>query len=246
MKASGTFRLLTVFLIGFPVIYPLGAALVFQLPLKGLGAIVISPLFYVATVLWIATGKGLQSYRHWSWYTFLVAQAIVAWFNAQIVLNYSESPFKAYSFFLVLALQLLLIRFVSREVRVPYLFPRIHWWKSGVESIRSLEVRFTVMRETEVGLSARILDLSPRGCFLKTPLDFRAGEQVSLQLSAYGQDLVVKGEIVWIAPSTVTHPRGIGIRFEELDRQSRRKIRTMARSFDQEKESSGGTSILPS
>ncbi len=234
------------FMIGFPVIYPLGAALVFQLPLKGLGAIVLSPLFYLATALWIATGTGLQSFRHWAWYTFLVAQGIVAWFNAQIVLNYSESPIKGYSFFLVFALQFLFIRFVSREVRVPYLFPRIHWWKSGIEAIRSLEVQFTVMRESEIPLSGQVLDLSPRGCFMKTPLEFGAGEQVSMQLNAYGQDLVVKGEIVWIAPSTVTHPRGIGIRFEELDRQTRRKIRTMARSFDQEKERSGGTSVLPS
>jgi Tfp pilus assembly protein PilZ len=247
MDASRTLRFLTILMVGFPILYPLASALVFELPLKGVGAIAISPLFYLATVLWIASGVGLRSFRHWSWYTFLSAQGLAAYFNALILVNYSESDFKGYTFLIVLAFQFMCVRLVAREVRVPYLFPRIQWWKSESEGIPSLEVemRVTGLNQSEAQLRGAVLDLSGRGCFVKTQSDFNLGDSVEMMIRAYGQEMALEGKIVWNAWSTVTHPKGIGIRFFDLERAERRRLRGMVKAFTLEKERSHGTPVLP-
>ena len=235
-------------MVGFPLLYPLAASLVFALPLKGVGAIVISPLFYLATVLWIASGIGLRAFRHWSWYTFLSAQGLAAYFNALILVNYSESDLKGYAFLLVLFLQFLVVRLVAIEVRVPYLFPRIQWWKSESEGIPGIAVEFRVTNASGVESSCKgeILDLSSRGAFVKTRQDFSLEDRVRLKVCVYGEDLELAGRVVWSAWSTVTHPQGIGIRFDDLERAERRRVRKIAKTFALEKERSGGAPALPS
>jgi hypothetical protein len=248
MAVSRTLRFLTILMVGFPLLYPLAASLVFALPLKGFGAIVISPLFYLATVLWIASGVGLRALRHWSWYTFLSAQGLAAYFNALILVNYSESDFKGYAFLMVLTFQFVIVRLVAREIRVPYLFPRIEWWKSESEGAPGIEVDFTVSPASGAESSHRgeILDLSSRGAFVKIRQDFSLEDRVCLKVRAYGDEIEIGGRIVWNAWSTVTHPQGIGIRFDELERPERRRIRKIAKTFARAKERSGGTPVLPS
>ena len=248
MDASRTLRFLTILMVGFPILYPFASALVFELPLKGVGAIAISPLFYLATFLWIASGIGLRSFRHWSWYTFLLAQGLAAYFNALILVNYSQSDFKGYTFLMVLGLQFIIVRLVAREVRVPYLFPRIEWWKSESEGIPSLEVEFAVDGgvANATRLKGAILDLSGRGCFVKTQSEFSLGDAVRVWIRAYGNEMELEGKIVWNAWSTVTHPKGIGIRFFDLERAERRTLRSIVKGFTLEKERSNGTPVLPS
>ena len=235
-------------MVGFPLLYPLAASLVFALPLKGFGAIMISPLFYLATVLWIASGLGLRAFRHWSWYTFLSAQGLAAYFNALILVNYSESDFKGFAFLMVLGLQFVVVRLVALEIRVPYLFPRIQWWKSESEGVPGIAVEFKVRNAagTESSHKGEILDLSSRGAFVKIRQDFSLEDRVSVRVRAYGEEVELGGRIVWNAWSTVTHPQGIGIRFDELERPERRRIRKIAKTFALEKERSGGTPALPS
>ena len=240
MKCSRTLWFLTIFMVGFPILYPVLSAFVFELGSKGILSIALSPIFYIGSALWIASGLGLQTLRHWAWYTFVGAQLLFFYFNALILVNYSESEFKGYTFIAVLTLQGFLFQLVGREVRVPYLFPKIKWWESGIAGMHHLDIALPS------GARGQILDLSPRGCFVKTPVDFKIGEVISIRLDVGGQSGEFPGTIVWLAESKVTHPKGIGVQFHELDRSLRRKIRVITRSFNREKEATRGTPVLPS
>ncbi len=234
MPISRALRVLTILMVGFPLLYPLVAAFVFELPSKGVVSIVISPLFYIVSVFWVASGLGIQGLRHWAWYTFGVAQVLSAYLGIFILTNYSESHFKLVVFGVGLLTQYLMYQTVSREMRVPYLFPKIRWWESGIAGIHHLPVEFN----TRSGGTFRgqLLDISPRGCFVKSPLDFPLGEEVSLKLEGYGQALLLSGWISWNARSTVTHPKGIGVRFVEGERAHRKRLRNFVKSFNQEKD----------
>ncbi len=243
---SRTFRILTIFMVGFPVLHPLLSALIFQLPVKGVVSIALSPLYYLASIFWVMSGIGLRSFHHWAWYTFGIAQVLAAYFNALILVNHSDSDFKGVSFVLVMSLQYLLLRLVSHEVRVPYLFPRIKWWESGIAGMHHLSVNIAA---TEGGVPAskgQLLDLNPRGCFIKSPHDFRLNDPVQIRVVAYGQDLLLAGRVVWNAKSTVTHPKGIGVRFSAIPRPLRRKVRVLVKYFNQQKEAPDGNTVLPS
>jgi Tfp pilus assembly protein PilZ len=176
------------------------------------------------------------------------AQGLAAYFNALILVNYSQSDFKGYAFLLVLAIQFISVRLVAREVRVPYLFPRIQWWKSESQGIPSLQVELKVSGKDQEDsrLRGAILDLSGRGCFVKTQTDFNLGDAIQISIQAYGNEMNLEGKIVWNAWSTVTHPKGIGIRFFDLERADRRKLKGIVKAFTNEKERSNGTPVLPS
>jgi Tfp pilus assembly protein PilZ len=246
MLMSRTLRILTIFMVGFPVLHPLLSALVFQLPLKGVVSIALSPLYYLASIFWVMSGIGLRAFHHWAWYTFVIAQVLAAYFNALILVNHSNSDFKGFSFILVMAIQYLLFRIVSREVRVPYLFPRIHWWESGIAGIHHLPVDLTPTQSGVPASKGQLLDLNPRGCFIKSPHDFRLHDPIQVRINAYGQELILSGKVVWNAKSTVTHPKGIGVQFGEIQRPLRRKVRVLIKYFNQQKDNSNGNAVIPS
>jgi Tfp pilus assembly protein PilZ len=175
-----------------------------------------------------------------------VAQVLAAYFNALILVNFSQSEFKGFAFILVLALQYLVFILVSREIRVPYFFPRINWWESGIAGIHHLSVELSPTQSGVPAAKGQLLDLSQRGCFIKSPLDYRLHDPIQIRIEAYGQELQLSGKIVWNAKSAVTHPKGIGVRFNDFERPLRRKVRVLIRYFNQEKRVSNGSAALPS
>jgi hypothetical protein len=64
--------------------------------------------------------------------------------------------------------------------------------------------------------------------------------KIDLKFSLFERHLNCKGVVVWRAESTVTHPRGVGIKFESLDKdtlfclkQAAQKLRKLARVYNQ-------------
>ena len=246
MEMSRTLRVLTIFMVGFPVLHPLLSALMFELPIKGVVSIALSPLYYLASLFWVMSGIGLRTFQHWSWYTFVVAQVLAAYFNALILVNHSDSEFKGFAFILVMGLQYLLLRVIALEVRVPYLFPQIKWWESGIAGMHHLNVDLTPTQSGVPASKGQLLDLSLRGCFIKSPHDFKVMDPIQVRIVAYGQDLELSGKVVWSAKSSVTHPKGIGVKFRDFERPLKRKVRVLIKYFNQEKNKSHGNAALPS
>jgi hypothetical protein len=202
---------------------------------KGIISVVLSPLFYIASIFWIFTGFGLQTMKQWSWYTFNAAQVFITYLNALNLVSYSESHFKGYAFILTLLIQFFVFRVVQGEIRVPYLFPRLSWWESGIAGMHHLPAEIFHSKSPTGASLTQLLDITNRGCFLKSPIDYEPFERVRILLKGYGQEVNLPGEIVWNAKSTVTHPKGIGIRFYSLDRKRRRKVRIISKRFAREK-----------
>ena len=233
-------------MIGFPPVYLIYVAIFFELKSKGVIAVALSPLFYLSCIFWIMTGVGLRRMRQWSWYTFGAAQFFVTLLNIINIVTHSESEFKGYAFIFTLGLQYLIYWSVQREIRVPYLFPNIKWWESGIAGMNHLSADIYHSRSPTGYSNTQLLDLNGRGCFLKSPMDFEPNEKIKIKLSAYGQDVDLPGLIVWNAKSAVTHPKGVGIRFYDLNRTRRRKVKIISKRFEREKEKNANNSRLSS
>jgi hypothetical protein len=224
-------------MVAFPAAYLLFAYLIFELDSKGLIRVLISPLFYLASFFWILTGVGLKRLRKWSWFTFIAAQVFITYLNVLNLVENSQSEFKVWAFCFTLIVQTYVYLAVSREIRVPYLFPKIHWWESGIAGMPNLTVDLTHFGNSKGLTPGQILDLSQKGCFIKSHIDFAQFEKVSIRLQAFGQDIELPGMVLWKARSTVTHPKGIGVRFTEMNRKTKRSLRVITQKFQRVKDS---------
>jgi hypothetical protein len=215
------------FLIVFPVAYIVIAAMLFDIPMNACAGILLSPFYYIVTFSAVAAGYGLWEMRRWSWYFLVASQVLVAYENAIFVLNYAESHHKFLAFFTFILIQMGLVYRVAREIRVPYFFPRIRWWESNPRYRLSIPV--VLAQKNGEPFAGEILDLSMAGCFVKLRVDVRQDDLLSVKFKAYGYDLQCWGKAVWVAQSAVTHPKGIGIKFEVLSKSQRRAFRSIGR-----------------
>lgn len=223
--------LFTFFMIGFPVFYLLFASFIFELNSQGILSMVLSPLFYLASFTWIMTGVGLQRMRQWSWYVFGAAQFFSLYLNALNLVQYSHSQFKGLAFIVTLLIQYYVFQVVSRHLRVPFLFPHIRWWESGIAGMNNLPIEVLHMSSVTGTSKAQLLDISTKGCFIKSPFDFEPFEKIRIRMDSFGHQVDVSGYVVWSARSTVTHPKGIGVQFVDLDRHKRRKVKVITSRF---------------
>ncbi len=211
--------------LAFPLIYPIFCAVLFDIPMTKLVTMVLQPLFYMVCFWAVITGWGLREMHRWSWYVFLIANVFIAYANTLYVVQYGESHNRVISFLISLLLLLFVSFRVAREIRVPYFFPRIRWWESNPRYRLSVPGR--VMRAKQDWTPAEILDLSMGGCFLKFLYDVMPDEPVRVTFEAYGLEFECAGTIVWRTGASVTHPKGIGIKFGPLTKTQKRTLKAI-------------------
>lgn len=200
--------------LAFPVTYLLYATILFNVSSGRLWKMLFSFSFWVLAGTGIAVGYGFKEMRRWSWYIFLMNSLFVAYANALIAIRYSESNYKLLSFVVSIALLVGMIMRVGKEIRVPYFLPRIRWWESHPRYKLSVPVK--VDREKD-GFDGEILDISIGGCFVKTRTEMNQNEHIQVQFTIFGEQLTIGGTVVWRSHSSVTHPKGVGVKFDVLD-----------------------------
>jgi|SRR6185437_6247978 len=212
----------------FPVAYVLAAAMLFDMPMTSCVRLLLSPLYYFVSFLAVAAGYGLWEMYRWSWYLFIAADVFIGYQTALVMSQYSESHHKVMGF-VISMLGILFIAFrVTREVRVPYYFPKIRWWESNPRY--RLAVRSAILRKvSEQSVAGEILDLSASGCFIKLRTDLKSDEPVRLQFEVFKTTIECDGVVVWKSESTVTHPKGVGVKFTDLSRRDRRSLRLITK-----------------
>jgi Tfp pilus assembly protein PilZ len=235
---SRTLRTIAYVWLAFPVAYLVYAVIPLALNLAGLVRLVLSPWYWFVSIIAIVAGIGILKIRWYGWYAFLFSNFTIMYQTAVALANDSVGDLKAAMFILTVVLQTVVVYIVGREIRVPYFFPRIRWWESDPRY--KLSVQTKVVREDNSEIEGEIMDLSLGGCFVKTHSYFVPDEPVTLDFKLYERQLKCPGRVVWRTESTVTHPKGIGVKFERLDKettfclkQAAVKLRKLARVYSQ-------------
>lgn len=213
----------------FPILYILGAAVFFDIPANKIASILLSPLYYAACFWVVLAGYGLWEMRRWGWYVFLFSNLWIGYESIYLVVNYSESHHKVLALAFSLLILIGIVLRVSREVRVPYFFPKIRWWESDPRY--RLSVPAQMERQDGEAMKGEILDLSMGGCFVKLRNDLTQEEAISIAFDLFEMTVKIAGIVVWRSQSTVTHPKGVGIKFSPMDRQQRRVLKSMTQQL---------------
>jgi hypothetical protein len=220
---SKTLKLIAGVYLSFPVAYILMAAVLFDIPAKACMRVLLNPFYYLISAFAVAAGYGIWEMRRWAWYILAAANVLIVYGNAILATEFGENHHKLLAFVASLAIIAGVMYRVAREIRVPYFFPKIRWWESNPRYRLSVPVKLS--RKGGGQLDAEILDLSMGGCFVKMRHELSQDETVGLSFTAFGYFMKCDGVVVWRTESTVTHPRGAGIKFAALDRQQKRKLK---------------------
>jgi hypothetical protein len=220
-------KAVALFYMAFPMAYILLCAMLFDVPARACVRVLLSPWYYILSALAITVGYSLWEMKRWGWYVFVGVNLLIAYQNAVMVNEYGETHHKALSFIFSIVMLGLIVYRVAREVRVPYFFPNIRWWESDPRY--RLSVPAKMERADSPFLAGDILDLSMGGCFMKLRSDLKQDENVVLSFTIFQVTVRCEGTVVWRTQSTVTHPKGIGIKFMELDRDQRRALKIITR-----------------
>ncbi|MCM2276884.1 MAG: PilZ domain-containing protein [Oligoflexia bacterium] len=212
-----------IFYLGFPVFYIVVSALLFDVPASRCLGILLSPGYYLLSIFAILVGYALWEMKRWSWYGFVTVNILVVYENAVIASEVGETHHKLAAFFFSVFLLLLMGYRVSKEIRVPYFFPKIRWWESNPRYRLTAPVRLT--KKGGAAMDGQILDLSLTGCFIKLRGDLQQHDAVDLAFTLFGFLVECQGVVVWRTQSTVTHPKGVGVKFLPLLRPQRRALR---------------------
>lgn len=212
-----------VFYLGFPVFYLFVSALLFDIPAGALLRILLSPFYYLVSLLAMIVGYALWEVHRWGWYLFLITNFLIGYQNAIIVNEYGTTHHKVVAFFASIFGMILIIFRVAREIRVPYFFPKIRWWESNPRYKLLVPVKLTRVEGST--LEGEIMDLSMGGCFIKLKAEIHQHEPVQLKFSVFHLPIECQGIIVWQSQSTVTTPKGIGVKFMPFSRAQKRTLR---------------------
>jgi uncharacterized membrane protein (DUF2068 family) len=213
--------------LAFPLVYFLVAAVLFNIPAHFCLQILLSPSFYLLSIVAVTTGYGLWEMRRWAWYVFVAANLMIGYENLALLSQYGDTHNKGLTFGVSVVILFLLVYRVAREIRVPYFFPKIRWWESNPRY--RLSVPVWVSRSTGEPIEAQILDLSMGGCFVKVRSAVTQDEAIHVKFTVFGCTIECSGVIVWCTQSTVTHPRGIGVKFDRIPRPVRRNLKGVVR-----------------
>lgn len=208
--------------LAFPVTYLGYAMILFNISSERSMKIFFSFSYWALAATGMIVGYGFKEMTRWAWNIFLINCLFVAYANALIAVRYSESTHPFLSFIVSIGLLVALMFRLGKEIRVPYFLPRIRWWEMNPRYKLVVPVK---VERTGSGLEAEILDISLGGCFIKTRLDMNQNERIRTRFSLFGEELEIGGTVVWRSQSSVTHPKGVGVKFDLLDKTQKRVMR---------------------
>lgn len=220
----------------FPVFFLGVSFFLFDLKLNGLIRLLLSSGFWLVSFIAVIAGYGVLKLRWYSWYLFMFSNITIAYLTAVTLSHFSESDFKTYLFLTTIMIQLFFIYMVTKELRVPYFFPRIRWWESDPRYKLALPVE--LQRKDGTQSQAEIMDISKGGCFIKTHEKFNLEEKLNIEFKLFEKKINCYGLVVWSTESTITHPKGIGIKFTQVSRanlfylkQATKKMKKITHDF---------------
>jgi Tfp pilus assembly protein PilZ len=219
---SKLYRAIALVYAAFPFSFTTLSMILFDIPISSLLSLLIGFGFWFLSGLSGVVAFGLIEITRWSWHCFLGLNAMISYYAARVALDSGTTQYPFLSLLLFLSIQGFLIYRIGRELRVPYFLPRIRWWESNPLLKTSFPAE--ILTKSMESYSAEILDISHAGCFVRTNHEFSIDETITIKASFFGNELDLKGQVVWKAKESVTHPRGIGIRFIVEDKKTKKLL----------------------
>lgn len=232
--SSRFLKIVALLFMSFPIVYLVFVGVLFDVPLKSIGDILFSPFYYFTCIFSFLAGYGLWEMRRWAWYLYVFSNFLIVYYSASVTIRLGEThhPILAYTFLIVVCLGTVFR--IRSEVRVPYFFPKIRWWETQVHY--PIAVPVTLLRDDHTQCVGEIVDLSVKGCFIKCPEDLQQDEKVNVRFDVFGQVTECRGTVVWRTPSTVTRPKGVGIKFSRLNGPRVRRITIASKRLEKIRE----------
>jgi len=234
-QTSRLFRGVALLYAGFPFTFMTTAMILFDIPFKELPPLLIGFGFWLLSALSLGVAYGLLEVERWAWYAFLAVNSMISYYAASLAFNFGTSNYTPISLLIFLFIQLVLIFHVRREIRVPYFLPQIRWWESN--PLLKISYPATLIRKSGNTENAEIMDFSDGGCFLKSAHAFLLDEEITIRSKLFGVSLDVEGHVIWKAKESVTHPKGIGVRFNLSHKKQKKTLLALDHRFKEIKKS---------
>lgn len=215
---------IALFYLAFPVSYLVFAAILFDIPVNLCIRLLLSPFYYIVCAIAIVAGYALWEMKRWGWYVFVIANFFIAYGNALLANDYSSSHHQLLAFIASILVLASVGYRIGKEIRVPYFFPKIRWWESNPRYKLSCPVKLK-LESTQADLDGDILDLSMGGCFIKLRGEIPQDAAIHVYFSVFQTLVDASGTVVWRTQSTVTHPKGVGVKFHGITRVNKRHLR---------------------
>ena len=219
---SARLKFITTLWLSFPLSFLVLCIALFQTGLGGVAKAVLSPWFWVVSGIAMWGGYSVRSLKWYGWYVFVLSSILINYEAAWALAYLSGSEYRALTFVGLTLFQVATLFIVGQEIRVPYFSPRIRWWESDPRFKFSVQVKLKPLTaaEDQPAHDAEIVDISRGGCFVKTNAPPELDERLDLEFTLFQKPLRCEGLVVWKTESTVTHPKGVGVRFVTLDRET--------------------------
>lgn len=226
-KYFSTFlKAVTIVWISFPAIYILGCFFAFKAGLVGVAKLILSPWFWFVGGISVWSGYSIRQLRSQAWYLFVFSNILIAYENAVTLTYFAQSQNRIATYLVLVVLQIIVILLVARELRVPYFSPRISWWESDPRYKLSILAKIDLGNEFT---KAEIVDLSRGGCFIKSNKEIPLDSKIKLEFDLYDNLMRCDGVVVWKTERTITHPKGIGVRFLGLDSETKKTLKDITK-----------------
>ncbi len=175
-------------------------------------------------VLWIATfplAYGLYKVRSWGWYYFLIHSVLII-FNSMIVRTTGGFTLSITPYFFVNLLALIPIGFfIRKEIRTPYLNPRVRWWEQAKRINHNIKV---MVNQKEYST----YDISQTGVFIlmsDTSEHPNINDKVEIKLMLDSASVTCNSLVVWNKIKADEHiPAGIGVKFIKMNRNDKKTV----------------------
>jgi Tfp pilus assembly protein PilZ len=228
-------NILAYILLSFPVSYILVLGSFHNLTASKMAAIVFSFYYILHSIFAVFTGLALKKMKPFAWHFYVFHSFVMIVAQFVITYRYSEAHIREIPLSLICVTILGLLVFLKLELRVPYFSPKIAWWESDPRYKISVPVE---MASADHFYKGDIMDISYTGCFIKTKDPLKVDQSILIKFSLFDHKFECNGKVVWRTESGVTHPKGVGIKFNSISKQSQadlkdtvKKLKSLSRKF---------------
>ncbi len=180
-------------------------------------------------ILWLATIPlcyGLFKVKKWAWFYFVVHASLVIVMSLFSVVSIKENidvqPRFNLVFFVNLLILIPMVFFIKKEIRTPYLNPRVKWWEQSARVRHNLKI---VYQNNEF----ETFDISESGAFiLDKENNIKVYPEDIIPISLILDNKIIKcySEVVWINQKEESNlPKGMGIKFLNLKKEEIHQIK---------------------